>query len=48
MKKWLAKVKDNMKERLEKLAEENRKIYHGQRLDCCTINKRPVIKGRHS
>jgi hypothetical protein len=44
MKKWFAKVKNNMKERLEKFAEENRKIHHGQRLDCCSGSKRPVVK----
>lgn len=47
MKKWLARVKDNMKERLEKFAEENRKIHQGQRLDCCSINRKPVVKGKH-
>ena len=46
MKKWLKKIRDNMNERLEKLAEENRKIYQGKRLDCCSINKKPVVKGR--
>jgi hypothetical protein len=46
MKKWLAKVKDNMKERLEKFAEENRKIHQGQRLDCCSMNRKPVVKGK--
>ena len=46
MKKWLTKVKKKMEERLEHLAEENRKMYHGERLDCCTINKNPVVKGK--
>jgi hypothetical protein len=48
MKKWFMKIKDNIKKRLEKLAEENRKIHHGQRLDCCNINRRPVVESKHN
>jgi hypothetical protein len=39
MKKWLKRVKRNFNERLEKLAEENRQMYGGKRLDCCNVNR---------
>jgi len=44
MKKLLKKVKKNMTARLEKLAEENRKTFGNRRLDCCSINRKPVTK----
>jgi len=40
---WLKRVKDNIKKRLERLAEENRKLYGGKRLDCCSINRTQVV-----
>jgi len=44
MKKLFEKVKKNVTTRLEKLAEENRKTFGGKRLDCCSINRKPVTK----
>lgn len=44
MKKLIEKVKKNVAARLEKLAEENRKTFGGKRLDCCSINRRPVTR----
>ena len=43
---WLKRVKENMKKRLEKLAEENRKLYGGKKLDCCSINRTQVSKAK--
>ncbi len=42
MKKLFENMGKRIKDRLDKLAEENQKIYGGKKLDCCTINKRPV------
>jgi hypothetical protein len=45
-KMWLKRVKGNIKKRLEKLAEENRKLYGGKKLDCCSINRTQAIKNK--
>ena len=39
---------NRMKQRLERLAEENRKAYGGKKLDCCTINKNSVERKNSS
>lgn len=45
-KMWLKRVKETVKKRLERLAEENRKLYGGKKLDCCSINRTPVSKAK--
>ena len=40
----LRKIGENIKKKLEKLAEENRKQFGGKRLDCCTVNRTPTVK----
>jgi len=53
VKNLFEKMKERIEKRLEKLAEENRKIYGGKKLDCCTINRKPSVamnnsrKGEH-
>jgi len=44
MKSLFEKMKEKIKKRLEKLAEENRKIYGGKKLDCCTINRKRLAE----
>jgi len=41
MRNLLAGIKRSFNRYLERMAEENRKNFGNQRLDCCTINKRP-------
>ena len=33
-----------IKKRLERFAVENRKLYGGKKLDCCSVNRPPVAK----
>jgi len=44
----MRKIRENIKNKLEKLAEENRKQFHGGRLDCCTVNRTPAVKRGNS
>lgn len=44
MKNLFEKMKERIEKRLEKLAEENRKIYGRRKLDCCTINRKLPVE----
>ncbi len=47
MKNLLKKIGERWTEKLEKLAEDNRKLYGRRKLDCCTINtinRKPSVK----
>jgi hypothetical protein len=47
MKNLLKKIGKRFTEKLEKLADDNRKFYGERKLDCCTINtinRTPSVK----
>ena len=42
---FFARLKEGLKRYLEKMGEDNQKMFGNRRLDCCTMNKRfPVTK----